>query len=140
MIGLKRLFLVMRRSGLNKMVLGFILFLCAASIVLVCTEPKIHNFGDGLWYCYVASMTIGFGDIVATNIISRIITIIVSVYGVLIIGMIPGVIVTYYTEYIKAKESDTISTFLEKLENLPDLQQEELIEISKKIKLFNKKR
>lgn len=140
MLGLRRLFLVMRRTGMNKMVLGYILFVCIASFILIFLEPTIHSFGDGFWYCYVASMTIGFGDFVATNIISRIITIIISLYGILLVGMIPGVIVTYYTEYLKAKENETISTFLEKLERLPDLQKEELEEIAKKVKKFNKNR
>ena len=40
----------------------------------------------------------------------------------------------------KAKENETISTFLEKLERLPELSKEELAEISEKVKRFNNKR
>ena len=42
-------------------------------------------------------------------------------------------------EYLKAKENETISLFLEKLERLPELEKEELKRISEKIKKFNKK-
>lgn len=124
---------------MTKIALGFFLFLFVSAIVLVFVEPDIHNIGEGFWYCFVASMTIGFGDFVATNILSRIITIIITLYGVLVVAMIPGVIVTYYTEYLKIKEKETISTFLEKLERLPELSKEELTEISEKVKAFNKK-
>ncbi|MCR5653169.1 MAG: two pore domain potassium channel family protein [Ruminococcus sp.] len=139
MINLKRLFRVMKRTGMIKIALGFFLILLIAAFILRFVEPDIHNIGEGFWYCFVASMTIGFSDFVATNIISRIITIIITLYGVLVVAMIPGVIVSYYTEYLRVKEKDTISTFLEKLEHLPELSKEELVEISEKVKRFNKK-
>ena len=41
---------------------------------------------------------------------------------------------------LKKREEDTVSTFLEKLEHLPELQKKELEEISERIKNFNKKR
>ena len=53
-------------------------------------------------------------------------------------AMVPGVVVSYYMEYIKIREKETISTFLEKLEKLPELSKEELREVSEKIKKFNK--
>ena len=53
--------------------------------------------------------------------------------------MLTGVIVGYYMEYLKSKERDTISMFLEKLERLPELSQEELSEISDKVKKFTSK-
>ena len=37
-------------------------------------------------------------------------------------------------EYVKAKENETTSRFLEQLENLPNLSHEELEQLSKKIK------
>ena len=39
-----------------------------------------------------------------------------------------------YGGYVKAKENETVSRFLEKLENLPNLSHEELEQLSKKIK------
>ncbi len=138
MISLKRLLFVMKRTGMIKVAIGFVLFLCVAAVVLMFVEPDIHSFGEGFWYCFVSSMTIGFGDFVATTPLSRIITIIVTLYGVLVVAMIPGVIVSYYTEYLRVREQETVSTFLEKLEKLPELSQEELVEISEKVKKFNK--
>lgn len=140
MIRMRRIFGILKRTGMIKVASGFALFLCAAAFVLWLIEPDIHSFGEGIWYCFVASMTIGFGDIVATNVLSRIITIIITLYGVLVVAMIPGVIVSYYTEFLRIKEKDTISTFLEKLEHLPELSKEELEDISERVKKFNKKR
>ena len=85
--------------------------------------------------------TIGFGDIVATTVIGKIITVILSLYGILVTAMITGTIVSYYTEYLNNKQGDTISIFLEKLQNLPKLSKEELEDISENIKkLINNKK
>ena len=55
--------------------------------------------------------------------------------------MITGTIVSYYTEYLNNKQGDTISIFLEKLQNLPKLSKEELENISENIKkLINNKK
>ena len=140
MLNLKRMFGIMKRTGMIKVAVGFALFLCLAALILRFIEPDIHSFGEGIWYCFVASMTIGFGDFVATNIFSRIITIIITLYGVLVVAMIPGVIVSYYSEFLKVREKETISTFLEKLEHLPELSKEELTDISERVKKFNKNR
>lgn len=71
--------------------------------------------------------------------IGRLLTILVSVYGILMVAMVPGVIVSYYLEYIKIQERETVSEFLEKLERLPELTKPELEELSDKIKKFNKR-
>ena len=73
-------------------------------------------------------------DIVAVTLIGRIITVIVVLYGIVTAAMVPGVALTYYLEYVKAKENETTSRFLEQLENLPNLSHEELEQLSKKIK------
>ena len=103
-------------------------------------EPGIHTWGDAMWYCFVASTTIGFGDICVVTRAGRIITVLVSAYGILMTAMVPGVVVSYYMEYLKVREKETISVFLEKLERLPDLSDDELLQLSQKIQEFENKR
>ena len=55
-------------------------------------------------------------------------------------AMVPGVVVSYYMEYLKVREKETISVFLEKLERLPDLSDDELLQLSQKIQEFENKR
>lgn len=116
------------------MFFSFIIFLCFSAVLLRFIEPQIETFGDGFWYCFVAATTIGFGDIYVVTAIVRLLTILVSVYGILMVAMVPGVIVSYYIEYIKIQERETISEFLEKLECLPELSKPELQELSDRIK------
>lgn len=136
----KRCYKVLRRTGTLKIFISFLLFLCAAAAALTVLEPDIGTFGDGLWYCFVAATTIGFGDICVTTGIGRIITVFVAMYGILMTAMVPGVVVSYYMEYLKIREKETISIFLEKLEQLPELSKEELEQLSQRVREFEKKK
>ncbi len=134
-----RWYKILRRTGTLKIFLSFLLFLCVAAVFLALFDPGIETFGDGLWYCFVAATTIGFGDLVAVTRLGRVITVLVSAYGILMTAMVPGVVVSYYMEYLKLREKETISVFLEKLENLPELSQEELEQLSQRVREFGKK-
>lgn len=132
---------VLRKTGAIKLFTSFLIFFILVALVLRLVEPNINTIFDSFWYCFIAFSTIDFGDIVATTVIGKIITVILSLYGILVTAMITGTIVSYYTEYLNNKQGDTISIFLEKLQNLPKLSKEELEDISENIKkLINNKK
>ena len=130
----KRVWFVLKKTGALKTFLGFISLCLVASILLKHIEPGIKTIGDGIWYCFVASTTIGFGDIYATTTLGRCITILVSLCGIFVFAMMTGVVVSYYMEYLNNRKEETVSVFLEKLENLQNLSKKELKEISDKVK------
>lgn len=141
MLKLKRIMFVLRKTGAIKLFTSFLIFFILVALVLRLVEPNINTIFDSFWYCFIAFSTIDFGDIVATTVIGKIITVILSLYGILVTAMITGTIVSYYTEYLNNKQGDTISIFLEKLQNLPKLSKEELEDISENIKkLINNKK
>ena len=141
MLKLKRIMFVLRKTGVIKLFTSFLIFFILVALVLRLVEPNINTIFDSFWYCFIAFSTIGFGDIVATTVIGKFITVILSLYGILVTAMITGTIVSYYTEYLNNKQGDTISIFLEKLQNLPKLSKEELENISENIKkLINNKK
>ena len=138
MRGFRRYVYVLRHTGAIHIFWSFLVTLSISAVILSLVEPNIENFGDGLWYCFVASTTVGFGDLFAVTLVDRIITIIIVLYGIVATATIPGVVLAYYLEYIKAREKATVSTFLEKLEELPKLSKEELEQISEKVKEMKK--
>ena len=131
---------ILKRTGTLKIFMGFVLFLCIAAIVLRFVEPDVNTVWDGIWFCFVSATTIGYGDIYAVTTAGRIIIICVTLYGILMTAMVPGVVVSYYMEYLKIQQDETVSTFLEKLEALPELSKDELTDLSEKIKKFNNQR
>ena len=130
----KRIWFVLKRTGAIKVFFNFVIVCLIASLIFKFIEPGINTIGEGMWYCFVAATTIGFGDIAATTTIGRIITIFVALNGIFVFAMMTGVVVTYYNEYLNSKKNETISLFLEKLENLPNLSKKELESISEKVK------
>lgn len=113
---------------------GFLLYFSITAIIIWLFDPEVQTLGDGFWYCFVCCTTIGFGDIVPSTLLSRILTVLLTVYGILIVAVIPGVIVSYVTEFNQLKLKESTAIFLDKLEHLEDLSTEELREISQTIR------
>ncbi|MPN10646.1 hypothetical protein SDC9_157941 [bioreactor metagenome] len=59
---------------------------------------------------------------------------VLALYGIIVVALIPGVLVSYFTEIKSMKENETIIQFLDKLENLPNLSKDELAKISDNVK------
>ena len=131
---LKLAWTIFKKMHADKIIITFLLFILIGSFILVITEPQIHNLFDGFWYLFISFTTIGFGDIVVTTIIGKIITMIIALYGIFIVALITGILINYYQEFNKLKENESIELFLNKLENLEKLSNDELKEISDKIR------
>ena len=134
MKALQRIYHLLRHTGTIKFFFAYLILLAIGGVVMSIIEPQINGVFEGFYFCFVASTTIGFGDMVPVTLIGRLLTVLITIAGILTVAMVPGVVVAYYTEYLKAKETETISAFLEKLERLPELSKEELTEISERVK------
>lgn len=131
---------ILVRTHTTQVLFSFLLFILADALVIQLAEPQIDAYGDALWYCYAVISTIGFGDIVASTLIGKIASVLLTVYSIVAIALITGVIVNYYNQIIQIRQKETIAAFIDKLENLPQLSREELAEMSEKAKLFFDKR
>ena len=97
-----------------------LLLIVAVSIVLPGLEPGIVSFADGLWYCFAIVTTIGFGDITATTGLGRLLSVILGLYGIIVVSLITSIIVNFYSE-VKA-DGDTEDA--DALEDRPDMEKE----------------
>jgi voltage-gated potassium channel len=75
---------------------------------------------------------------VAVTALGRILSVVISLYTLLLIGLIPGIVVNYYMAYVKVKEEEALDNFLDKLENLENLSKEELCRISAGVKALER--
>ncbi len=128
-----------KTSGADKIFGSFILFYLIAALVVWIFEPTIHNYFDSLWYCFVSLATIGFGDITASTLIPRIVTVLLWLYAVVVLAILTAVITGYFLDAAKLKANESVQEFLSELERLPELSREELAELSERVKKFNKK-
>lgn len=133
---LKILWNILRHTKADKILFSFLLFVLADAALIWGFEPTITTYRDALWYCYAVISTAGFGDLVVTAFVPKILSILLTVYSMLALAIITGVVVNYYTQMMELKNKDTIVAFLDKLEELPDLSREELVDLSERIKRF----
>lgn len=135
---------VLNVTGTGKILYGFLSFLLVTAYALYIVEhnagnPSINNLFDALYFSVVTVSTVGFGDIVVTTVIGRILSMMLMGYGVLVIGLVTGVFASVYDELSRIKNKETLDTFIDQLENLPSLSEEELEKLSRKIRRYRGK-
>lgn len=125
---------ILKTVHLNKFVYILIFMIFVFSYLFKIFEPSINTYFDGVWYCFNLITSIGFGDVFAVTAIGRILSVILGIYSLIVFALIPGILVSYYMEFMKINANETASDFLDKLERLPELSKEELKIISDNVK------
>ena len=97
---------ILRKTYAAEILFGMLLLIVAFSIVLPNVEPNIPNFGDALWYCFAIVTTIGFGDFAAVSIPGRIVSVILGLYGIVVVALITSIIVNFYSETKNSGEDE----------------------------------
>ena len=97
-INLKSLATVARETYAAEIIGGLLLLIFAFAYILSFVEPNMASLKDGLWYCFAIVTTIGFGDVTATTTVGRILSVILGMYGIVVVALITSVIVNYYGE------------------------------------------
>ncbi|MGN0452182.1 MAG: potassium channel family protein [Ruminococcus sp.] len=125
---------VLRRTNANQILIAFVIFFFIDALLLWLVEPSIESYGDSIWYCFSVFSTIGFGDIIATTVFGRILTVLLSILTILVVALVTGVIVAFYNDVVSIQYKAAKAEVLDKLENLDKLPKEELKALSEQIK------
>lgn len=133
------LFQILKNSAIYKLIVGYILTFAVIAFLIFLFEPTIKTYGNSLWYCFVSCSTIGFGDMLVTAVIAKILTVILYIYTVVIIALVTAVITQYFLEIAKHRRDESVSLFLDDFEHLSDLPKERLDQISRQVKELRKK-
>ena len=129
---LRILRMVLHKTRADRLVLSFVLFLLAIAAVVWVAEPSIPTYGDALWFCYAVLSTSGFGDFTAVTFVGRICAVLVTIYSLFVVGIVTGVVVSYFQQTVQVQFEDSKVKFLDRLERLPELSREELEEMAAK--------
>ena len=124
---------IVHAAGLQYATVVFALVFLAASALISWAEPSL-GFGSSAWLCFQAISTIGFGDVTVTAGISRVAIVVLSLFSIIYLAVITGVVVAYCNEILKSRVNSSLAAHLSDLENLDKLSPEELRELSNKIK------
>lgn len=97
---------IVRKTYAGEILVGLMLLVIAFSLVLTYHEDNVKTFGDALWYCFAVITTIGFGDIAAVTLEGRILTVILGIYGIIVVAILTSIIVNFYSEVKNIKDDD----------------------------------
>ncbi len=136
MKNLKTLYRILKQTGALSIFIYYMIFVFVSALLILLVEPEITSYADALWYCYAVISTAGFGDIVVHTFLAKIISVIVTVYSLIVIAILTGIIVNFYNEILELRRKETLSAFLDRLERLPELSHEELVELSERVHWF----
>ena len=101
---LKVLFKIIVNTYSLEILFGLLTMIVFFSIVLSSVETG-WSFLDALWYSFAVVTTIGFGDMVATTGVGRVLTVILGLYGLIVVAVITSIIVNFYNETAGKKDA-----------------------------------
>ena len=125
---------VLIRTRANRLIAGFVAFFLLDALLIKWVEPGITTYGDAIWYCYAVFSTAGFGDLVAVTMPGRILSILLTICTILIVALVTGVIVAFYNDVVSMQYKASKAEVLDKLEHLEELSEEELKDLSERIR------
>lgn len=97
---------IVRKTYAAEILFGIVLLIVAFSLVLPYLEEGIPTFTDGLWYCFAIVTTIGFGDFSAVTPLGRLLSVILGLYGIIVVALITSIIVNFYGEMKSDDDED----------------------------------
>ena len=93
---------IVRKTYTLEVIFGLVLLILSFSWVLLYMDPNFESYTDALWYCFAVVTTIGFGDITASTPIGRILSLVLGIYGIIVVALVTSIIVNFYGEMKKA--------------------------------------
>ena len=104
----KTLFKIILRTFALEVILGLFSMIVACSLVYLLYEPEINTFPDGLWFSFTVVTTIGFGDFTIVTPMGRIATVLLGIYGIIVVAVITSIIVNLYNETAGKQDAQEI--------------------------------
>lgn len=125
---------ILKRTYTDHILIAYVIFVFLDAMFIFIVEPGITNYGDALWFCYAVLSTAGFGDIVAVTLLGKLASVLLTVYSLVVIAIITGVIVNYYMQIIQIRQKESLAAVLNDLERLEEMSKEDLAELSQRIR------
>ena len=104
------------------------------SLLIWAFDDDIENLSDALWFTFASVTTIGYGDLVAYSVVARVLTVLLTIYSMAVVAIFTGIIAGFFVSLVKSESHAVAREFLTELKRLPEMDREELVEISERAK------
>lgn len=122
----------------HEMFVTYLIVYFILSLIIWALDPDIHDLSDALWFTFQTGTTIGYGDLIVNNPFARLLTVLFSIYSMVMVAIFTGILAGYFVEVVKTEAKESATRFLMDLERLPEMSHEELVEMSERAKRFNR--
>ncbi len=117
------------------------------TIILIClgavgiSQFESMKFTDALWWAFVTTTTVGYGDISPSTTLGRLIAVILMITGIGLIGSLTSTITSYFfsKEPKASPKYEVIHSLQKQIENVDNLTDENIEEICLILKSLRKK-
>lgn len=81
----------LRRKTVRSLLIVIAVVVTASGFILALVDPGIHSPLSGIWYSLVTLAHVGYGDIVATSFIGRVISAALILFGIGLFALAAGI-------------------------------------------------
>ena len=122
----------------DELLITYLVVYFIVSMIVWALDPDIRDIFDALWFTFQTGTTIGYGDLIVNNPIARFITVLFSIYSIALVAVFTGILAGYFVDIVKTEARESATKFLLDLERLPEMNHDELVELSERVKKFLK--
>lgn len=125
-------------NGFKYMILITMVMILMGGVLIRHAEGM--SLQDGIWWAFVTSTTVGYGDISPETSLGRVIASVLMIVGIGLIGSLTSTITSYFFNSKKLTVKDQVITSIKnKIDDISNLTDEEIDDMCKLLKTLNKK-
>ena len=111
----KRVQLLIRRGLIYSLLLA-VAILALGGLGFWLIDPRITNFGDGLWLAFTTAATVGYGDVIPHTTASRLFSVVVVLLGLAVLSLVTASLSAIFVEKeVEAEERQIEKDLLREL-------------------------
>lgn len=126
-------------NGFKYMLLVSATFIALGSISIHYAEGM--SLPDGIWWAFVTTTTVGYGDISPKTSLGRLIAMLLMIVGIGLIGSLTSTITSFFLNMTKQKKSlsdETLDNIKNRIDDIKNLSDKDIDDICAILKSLNK--
>ena len=87
----------------HEMFITYLIVYFVLSLIVWALDPDISDLSDAFWFTFQTGTTIGYGDLIVNNPFARLLTVLFSVYSMVIVAIFTGILAGYFVRLSNRK-------------------------------------